>query len=54
VDPDPSVAKVVDGDPVPIGLSASRASFEDLLALGREQKILTKPLPVDDLFSALG
>jgi len=54
IDPDPGVAKIVDGDPVPIGLSANRASFEELLALGREQKILTKPLPVDDLFPALG
>jgi hypothetical protein len=32
----------------------NRASFEDLLTLGREQKILTKPLTVDDLFPALG
>jgi 4,5-dihydroxyphthalate decarboxylase len=54
VDPDPGVAKIVAGDPVPIGLAANRASFEELLALGREQKILTKPLVVDDLFPALG
>jgi hypothetical protein len=44
----------VAGDPVPIGLAANRASFGELLALGREQKILTTPLTVDDLFPALG
>ena len=54
VEPNPTVAKVVDGDPVPIGLAANRASFEELLALGHEQKILTRPFAVDDLFPALG
>jgi 4,5-dihydroxyphthalate decarboxylase len=54
VEASPGVAKIVDGDPVPIGLSTNRASFEELLALGHEQKILTKPLTVDDLFPALG
>jgi 4,5-dihydroxyphthalate decarboxylase len=54
VEASPGVAKIVDGDPVPIGLSANRASFEELLAFGHEQKILTKPLTVDDLFPALG
>ena len=39
---------------MPIGLPANRASFEELLALGHEQKILTNPLTVDDLFPALG
>ena len=38
VEPNPTVAKVVDGDQVPIGLSANRASFEDLLTLGRERE----------------
>src|SRR3984885_3168763 len=42
-EPSPGVAKIVEGDPVPIGLSANRASFEDLLPLGHEQKILTRP-----------
>jgi hypothetical protein len=54
LEPDPGVEKIVDGDPVPIGLSANRPSFEELLALGREQKILSKPLTVDELFPALG
>jgi 4,5-dihydroxyphthalate decarboxylase len=54
VEPSPGVAKIVDGDPVPIGLSANRASFEELLGLGHQQKILTTPLTVDDLFPALG
>jgi hypothetical protein len=40
----------VEGDPVPIRLPANRASFEELLALGREQRILTKPLTVGELF----
>jgi 4,5-dihydroxyphthalate decarboxylase len=54
LEPDPGVATIVDGDPVPVGLSKNRASFEELLVLGREQKILTGPLTVDDLFPALG
>jgi 4,5-dihydroxyphthalate decarboxylase len=54
VEPNPTVAKVVDGDPVPIGLSANRGSFQELLALGHEQKILTRPFTVDDLFPTLG
>jgi 4,5-dihydroxyphthalate decarboxylase len=41
-------------DPSPFGLSANRASFAELLALGREQQILSKPMTVDDLFPALG
>jgi 4,5-dihydroxyphthalate decarboxylase len=53
-EPNPTVAKVVDGEQVPVGLSANRASFEDLLTLGHEQKILTRLLTVDDLFPALG
>jgi 4,5-dihydroxyphthalate decarboxylase len=52
--PDPHVAEIVEGDPVPVGLSANRASFEELLALGREQHILDNDLTVDDLFPALG
>jgi 4,5-dihydroxyphthalate decarboxylase len=40
-------------DPSPFGLSANRASFAELLALGREQQILSKPMTVDDLFPAL-
>src|ERR1700733_2799803 len=43
LEPDRDVAQLVEGDPVPIGLSANRASFEDLLPLGHEQKILTRP-----------
>lgn len=53
LEPDPDVAEIVDGDPVPIGLSANRASFTELLALGHEQRILTGGLGVDELFPAM-
>ena len=49
------MAEAVGGDdPSPFGLSANRASFAELLAFGREQKILAGPMTVDDLFPALG
>lgn len=54
LEPDRAVARIVDGDPVPVGLAANRASFEELLALGREQHILDGAFTVDDLFPALG
>ena len=54
LEPDQEVAGIVDGDPVPVGLEANRASFEELLALGREQHILDGSLTVDELFPALG
>jgi 4,5-dihydroxyphthalate decarboxylase len=46
-------AIVTDGDPAPIGRAANYASFEEILRLGREQKILTKPMTVEDLFPDL-
>jgi hypothetical protein len=54
LEPDRDVAQIVDGDPVPVGLTANRASFEELLTLGREQHILDGALTVDELFPALG
>jgi 4,5-dihydroxyphthalate decarboxylase len=51
--PDPKVARIVSGDPVPIGLEANRPSFEELLDLGRRQHILSGEQRVDDLFPAL-
>jgi 4,5-dihydroxyphthalate decarboxylase len=55
VEPGKGVAEAVGGDdPSPFGLSANRASFAELLTLGREQKILAGPMTVDDLFPALG
>jgi 4,5-dihydroxyphthalate decarboxylase len=54
LEPDRDVAQIVDGDPVPVGLAANRASFEELLALGREQHILDGAGTVDDLFPPLG
>jgi 4,5-dihydroxyphthalate decarboxylase len=53
LEPDPGVAEIVDGDPVPIGLSANRATFEELLILGRKQRILTGSFTVEDLFPTL-
>jgi 4,5-dihydroxyphthalate decarboxylase len=52
VEPNPTVARIVDGDPNPIGLTANRASFEELLGLARQQGIIAKPLTVDGLFPA--
>jgi 4,5-dihydroxyphthalate decarboxylase len=52
LEPDPSVTAVADGDPVPIGLPANRASFAELISLGREQEILTGCPEVDSLFPA--
>lgn len=55
LEPGPGVAEATGGeDLVPVGLAANRGSFEELLALGREQKILTRPLTVDELFPAFG
>ena len=50
LEPDPTVLAVVDSDPVPLGLDANRRSFEELIRLGREQRILTAPLDIDTLF----
>lgn len=52
LEPDPHVAEIVDGDPVPIGLAANRASLAELVELGREQQILTGDLKVDEIFPA--
>lgn len=54
LEPDPGVAAIVGGDPVPIGLPANRASFCELLSLGREQGILAGDLVPDDLFPPFG
>ena len=55
VEPGAGVTETVGGDdPSPFGLSANRASFAELLALGHQQKILARPMTVDDLFPALG
>lgn len=54
LEPDPGVAAIVPGDPVPIGLPANRASLAELLTLGREQQILNSGMGVDDLFWAFG
>jgi 4,5-dihydroxyphthalate decarboxylase len=50
--PDPTVARVIDGDgdQSPFGLEANRAAFDELLRLGRAQGILTRSVGVDDLF----
>jgi 4,5-dihydroxyphthalate decarboxylase len=53
-DVDPGVAQVVsDGDPLPYGLTANRAAFEEAIRLAHEQHIITKRFSVDDLFPAL-
>jgi 4,5-dihydroxyphthalate decarboxylase len=53
LEPDPTVLEIVDSDPVPLGLSANRRSFEELIRLGEEQGILTVPLDVDTLFASV-
>ena len=56
--PDPGVARIVPGDPVPFGMDANRASFEELLRLGREQHILgpqpDERLTIAHLFPGFG
>lgn len=47
--PDPTVARIVPDNPVPIGLKANRASFQELLDLCRKQHILSDDLSVDEL-----
>jgi 4,5-dihydroxyphthalate decarboxylase len=49
--PDPVVARIAADGPVPIGLRANRASFSELLDLGRRQHILTGAATVDELFA---
>lgn len=53
LEPDPQVAAIVDGDPVPFGLSANAGSLAELIELGCQQQILSSALPVDDLFPDL-
>ena len=48
--PDPRVAEIVQGDPLPYGLSANRKGFEESIRLATEQHIITKRLTVDELF----
>jgi 4,5-dihydroxyphthalate decarboxylase len=51
--PDPRVAEIVDGDPLPYGLSANRKGFEELVRLAAEQHIIRKRPLVEELFPAL-
>jgi 4,5-dihydroxyphthalate decarboxylase len=50
--PDPAVARIVDGDPLPYGLSANRKGFDEAIRLAREQHIISKDLTVDAIFPA--
>ena len=54
LEPDPSVAQIAEGDPVPIGLAANRASFDEVLRLCRLEGIVTSAATVDDLFPPFG
>jgi 4,5-dihydroxyphthalate decarboxylase len=51
IQPDPVVARIAADNPVPIGLRDNRASFAELLDLGRRQHILTGAATVDELFA---
>ena len=50
--PDPRVAQIVDGDPLPYGRSSNRQGFEELIRLSHQQHIITSPFPVEELFPA--
>jgi 4,5-dihydroxyphthalate decarboxylase len=50
--PDPNVAAIVDGDPLPYGLTANRKAFDEAIRLARAQHIITKHLTVDQIFPA--
>ncbi|GAC1459217.1 MAG: hypothetical protein NVS1B1_09020 [Candidatus Limnocylindrales bacterium] len=51
--PGPSIAEIVQGDPLPYGRSVNRRGFELLIRLCREQRILDDDASVDELFPAL-
>ena len=53
LEPDPQVVGIVDGDPVPFGLSANAGSFAELIELGLQQHILSSAPAVRDLFPDL-
>ena len=52
LEPDPGVADIVDGSPVPFGLTANAPALQQLLRYGHEQQILTQSPPLEELFAA--
>jgi 4,5-dihydroxyphthalate decarboxylase len=42
--------QAVGGDPLPFGLDVNRPSLEALMTYAVQQKMLPRPMPLDDLF----
>ena len=45
------LGRVVGGDPFPFGVRANRKALETIVRFAVEQKVMAKPIPVDDLFA---
>ncbi len=45
------LGRVVGGDPFPFGVRANRPALETMVRFAVEQRVIPKPIPVDDLFS---
>jgi 4,5-dihydroxyphthalate decarboxylase len=44
------VMEITGGDPLPYGIAPNRAALDEVIRSAQEQKILTKPVTVEELF----